>query len=353
MIPAVNIVIPNWNGLRFLSTCLNSLQRQEGRVPWQITVVDNGSIDGSVAYLQREYPDVELVCLPENKGFSAAVNAGICRSKAPWVFLLNNDTEVAPDCLHQLFASLAARPEYDFFAPKMLSYHQHDFLDGAGDGYLRGGAGYRLGTLEQDCRRYNHEGPVFGVCAGAALYRRQLFDHIGLFDEDFFAYLEDVDMNLRLTRAGYKAWYVPTARVYHIGSATSGSRFTPLTLRLSTRNSFFLLLKHYSAATLFRLLPVILIYQGAWLLFTLKKGHLRAYCQGLYQACTGAQTMWQKRSALRALDRLKQAEWLQTLRTAEASVVDSIMHRRRQEGKGNTLLSLYRLLFLGPGQKNR
>jgi GT2 family glycosyltransferase len=350
MTPAVNIVIPNWNGLHFLPACLNSLERQETTVPWQITVVDNGSEDGSVAYLRREYPQVQLVCLPENKGFSAAVNAGICSSTAPWVFLLNNDTELASDCLHQLLTACAAQPEYDVFSPKMLSFHQPEVLDGAGDGYLRGGAGYRLGTLEQDSSRYNQAGPVFGACAGAALYRRQLFDHIGLFDADFFAYVEDVDMNLRLNRAGYKAWYVPGATVYHIGSATSGSKFNPFTLRLSTRNSFYLLIKHYSGMMFLRLLPVIIIYQVAWLFFTLKKGHLRAYCQGLFQALVGTPKMWHKRKAIRSQDRLSQAEWLQMLRATEDAVVTSIMHRRSQEGKNNALLKLYRFLFLGQGR---
>ncbi|MCW5214516.1 glycosyltransferase family 2 protein [Desulfobulbus sp. US5] len=126
-------------------------------------------------------------------------------------------------------------------------------MDGAGDGYLRGGAGYRLGTMELDGPAYNQAGLIFGACAGAVLYRRSLFDQIGLFDEDFFAYLEDVDLNLRINHSGKRGYYVPTAKVYHIGSASSGSKINPFTIRLSTRNSFYVLLKNYPTRLFFSL----------------------------------------------------------------------------------------------------
>ncbi|MCI5159200.1 MAG: glycosyltransferase family 2 protein, partial [Candidatus Electrothrix sp. AUS1_2] len=272
--PAVNIVIPNWNGLRFLPACLASIEQQEDldlAAP-HVTVVDNGSTDGSLEYLRENHPQVQVIALPENRGFSAAVNTGIVSSTAPFVFLLNNDTELDRSCLSHLLKAADELHDFDFFSPKMLSFHDHAVLDGAGDGYLRGGAGYRLGTMEQDGPAYNQPGPIFGACAGAVLYRRSLFDEIGLFDEDFFAYLEDVDLNLRINRSGRKGYYVPTAEVYHIGSASSGSKINPFTIRLSTRNSLYVLLKNYPARLLLRFLPVILIYQFFWLLFVIKKG---------------------------------------------------------------------------------
>ena len=344
MTAAVNIVIPNWNGLRFLPGCLDSLQRQQADFSWQITVVDNGSSDGSLAYLQAQ-PQVQLIALPENRGFSAAVNAGIVSSDAPYVFLLNNDTELPPDCLHQLLKTAHALPEYDFFAPKMLSFHERTVLDGAGDGFLRGGAGYRLGTMEKDSAIYSQPGPVFGACAGAALYRRTVFDRIGLFDEDFFAYLEDVDFNLRLNRAGCKGYYVPAAKVYHIGSASSGSKFNPFTIRLSTRNSFYVLLKHYSLPIVFRFLPVIAVYQMLWLLFTIKKRQFPAYCQGIAEAFTGCWRMVQKRGETHRHDRLNSKEFAACLCAAEQTAITSIMRRRSEQGKSNWLLHAYRVLF--------
>ena len=340
MVAAVSIIIPNWNGLRFLPACLASIQQQLF-TSQQTTVVDNGSSDGSLDYLRTEQPQVQLVSLPENRGFSAAVNAGIRSSNAPYIFLLNNDTELSPDCLAHLFKAAEAMPEYDVFAPKMLSFQQRDVLDGAGDAYLRGGAGYRLGTMEKDSKVYNQPGPAFGACAGAALYRRSLFERIGLFDEDFFAYLEDVDFNLRLNRAGGKAWYVPEAAVYHIGSASSGSKFNPFTIRLSTRNSVYILLKHYSLPLFLRFLPVIVIYQFCWLLFSSKKGHLRAYCQGMAEAWAGCGKMRKKYKEIKHHDCITKAEFAARLRAAEKAAVASIMRMRNEQGKGNSLLRLY------------
>ncbi|XOF32902.1 MAG: glycosyltransferase family 2 protein [Candidatus Electrothrix sp. YB6] len=342
---AVNLIIPNWNGLRFLPTCLTSIARQTYS-SLQITVVDNGSDDGSREYLRQEHPQMQLIALPENRGFSAAVNAGIRSSSAPYVFLLNNDTELPPDCLQHLLTAAEKLPEYDFFAPKMLSFHNRIVLDGAGDGYLRGGAGYRLGTMEQDSAVYNRPGPVFGACAGAALYRRSLFDRIGLFDEDFFAYLEDVDLNLRINRSGSRGYYVPAAQVYHIGSATSGSKINPFTVTLSTRNSIYVLLKNYPASLFIRFLPIICIYQFFWFLFALKKRQFPAYFQGMRQALAGWKKMRKKYYELRCHDVLTTAEFAFRLRDAEKSVVASIMRRRRAEGKGNGLLRIYAGLFL-------
>lgn len=340
----INIVIPHWNGQRFLPNCLASIEQQQC-LGWRITVVDNGSSDGSVEYLQKAYPQVHLITLPENRGFSAAVNAGILSSDATYVFLLNNDTELPPDCLHHLLKAAEELREYDFFAPKMLNFYERTVLDGAGDGYLRGGAGYRLGTMEKDSEIYSQPGPVFGACAGAALYRRNIFDRIGLFDEEFFAYLEDVDLNLRLNRAGYKGYYVPAAKVYHIGSATSGSKFNPFTIRLSTRNSIYVLIKHYSLRLFLRFLPVIVIYQLCWLLFTIKKGQFRAYCQGMGEVLHGFSKMRHKRKDICRHDRLTTAELAVHLKAAEKAAVDSIRRRRSEHGKKNGLLRMYSFFF--------
>jgi GT2 family glycosyltransferase len=343
--PAVNIVIPNWNGLRFLPACLASIEQQQDVVSLEVTVVDNGSTDGSLEYLREHHPQVRVIALPENRGFSAAVNQGILSSTAPYVFLLNNDTELAPDCLSRLMEVADEQKEFDFFSPKMLSFHERTILDGAGDSYLRGGAGYRLGTMEQDSPIYNQAGPIFGACAGAALYRRSLFDQIGLFDEDFFAYLEDVDLNLRINHSGRRGYYVPTAKVYHIGSASSGSKINPFTIRLSTRNSFYVLLKNYPGRLFFRFLPVILIYQFFWLLFVIKKGQIPAYLQGIVQAVLGMKTMRKKRKEISKHDFLNIAEFAACLSTAEKSVVESIMRRRKAERKTNWLPDIYLVFF--------
>jgi len=304
------VIIPNFNGRRVLDECLASLARQTVS-PREVIVVDNGSTDGSAEHVRRRHPGVVVLELPENRGFSAAVNAGIGAATAPLLFLLNNDTELAPDCLAQLAAAASSRTDCQVFAAKMLSYHQRHLLDGAGDGYLRGGAGYRLGTMEEDGPLFGRPGRVFGACAGAALYRRELFSRIGFFDEDFFAYLEDVDFNLRACRAGCVCHYVPAARVFHLGSATSGSKINAFTVRLSTRNSLCVLLKHYSLALVLRWLPVILLYQLAWLLLTVKKGQLGAWCAGLREFLALWPCMRAKRAGLRELSVLTEGEFAQ------------------------------------------
>ncbi|HSO08917.1 MAG TPA: glycosyltransferase family 2 protein [Desulfoprunum sp.] len=342
--PSIEILIPNWNGRHLLKDCLDSLQCQTVD-DFAVTVIDNGSTDGSVEFIAGSYPEVRCIALPDNRGFSAAVNAGITQSAAPWILLLNNDMEVQADCLAALHQAIDRDRDYDFFALKMMNFHHRSYIDGAGDGVLRGGAGYRLGTMEIDGPPYDKEREVFGACAGAALYRRDLFDRVGLFDSDFFAYLEDVDLNLRARRLGCRCRFLPGARVYHIGSATSGSKFNPLTIRLSTRNSINVLVKNYPPALLLRYLPVIAIYQLAWFCFCVKKRLLLPYLQGIVAAWRCLPTMTAKRSAPVGAQ-MTVAEFDAILRRGERDAVESIMARRRSEGKGNGLLRLYCRLFL-------
>ena len=339
----IDIVIPNWNGKHFLQVCLDSIRAQSFR-DWRVFLVDNGSTDASVAYVCEHFPEVHIIALPENTGFSPAVNRGIAAGDGEFVFLLNNDTELAPDCLERLMEAAAHSPA-DFFAAKMLSFHQRDLLDGAGEGYLRGGAGYRLGTLEADGGFYEQSRPVFGACAGAALYRRRVFDEVGGFDPDFFAYLEDVDWNLRAARVGKICRYVAEARVYHIGSASSGSKINPFTVRLSTRNSFFVLAKNYSAAMLLRFCLCIAVYQFFWLLFALKKRQIVPYVQGCFAALADLPAMRRKfRDGLPGPE-IAPALLRDKLRQAEREAVESIMRRRAAAGKGDTLFRLYLWFF--------
>ena len=342
--PWLAVVIPNWNGRHLLEDCLDSLRRQSC-TEFSVTVVDNGSTDGSAEWLCHAYPEVRCIVLPENKGFSAAVNAGIEQTSAQWVLLLNNDMEIDGDCIATLKRTVEQYPRYDLFALKMLNFHQRSHLDGAGDGFIRGGAGYRLGTMEEDSSFYRGDRDVFGACAGAALYRRSLFERVGLFDEDFFAYLEDVDFNIRAQRSGCRCRYISGARVYHIGSATSGSKFNPLTIRLSTRNSLYVLIKNYPAVLILKYLPVICIYQLAWLCFCIKKGLLLPYLQGLLDGCRSFAVMTRKRRS-QATGQIPLEQFDAILRWGERQAITSIMDRRRAAGKGNLLLRIYDRLFI-------
>ncbi len=344
--PLIDIIIPNWNGASMLADCLRSLAVQTFS-GFRIIVIDNGSEDESVSLLENQFPQVKLLKFNENRGFSVAVNHGISNSTAPWLLLLNNDMEVAQDCLENLRIAIEKYQDYTFFSLKMVNFHQRHLLDGAGDSVLKGGVGYKLGTMERDSDYYSADRDTFGVCAGAGLYKQELFEKIGLFDPEFFAYLEDVDLNMRARRCGLKCRYIGSAVVYHIGSATSGSKINGLTVRLSTRNNYRVLFKNYSLSMFIRFLPSILAYQLMWAIFSCKKKQIIPYCKGAFEAVKTLSQFIKKRSViLKNQDNIPEKEFVQLIGDAEKEAVCSIMARRTAEGKTNFLLLCYSRLFL-------
>lgn len=343
--PVLEIIIPNWNGKEMLRHCLTSLT-QQSFTGFRVIVVDNGSTDGSVEMLKKDYPFVKLLTFHYNSGFSVAVNAGVKEAVAPLLLLLNNDMEVASDCLERLVEKSRQYPDYGFFALKMMNFNHRELIDGAGDAVLRGGVGYRLGTMERDCDRYKKDREVFGSCAGAAMYRREFFDKAGLFDEDFFAYLEDVDLNMRARRLGIRCMYLSDTVVYHIGSATSGSKINPLTIRLSTRNNINVLLKNYPISYFLRFAPAIAVYQLMWLCFCCKKMMLLPMIHGVFEAVANRRSFLSKRSRVFETGDIESNKKLaDRIVEAEKEAVQSIIERRRQEGKTSRLLRLYCRLF--------
>jgi len=344
--PLIEIIIPNWNGERLLAECLRSLSQQTFS-DFRVIVVDNGSKDASVAMVERDFSQVKILKFNKNTGFSVAVNRGISEARSPWILLLNNDMEVAPDCLENLLLAIEKYKNYQFFALKMLNFYQRNVLDGAGDAVLRGGVGYRLGTMESDSEYYSRDRDTFGVCAGAGLYKRELFEKIGFFDPEFFAYLEDVDLNMRARRRGMRCKFIHSAVVYHIGSATSGSKINDLTIRLSTRNNFYVLLKNYSLWMFIRFFPAIIVFQLMWALFVCKKGMIVPYIKGVWSAAkTSSSFMDKRREIIHSLDNITEKEFVTLISSAEKDVVNSIMERRKASGKGNFLLFCYRKMFL-------
>lgn len=341
----IEIIIPNWNGKQLLVECLNSLRNQTSQ-EFSVTVVDNGSADGSVELIRDYFPEVKLIPFASNKGFSVAVNEGIRNRSAEWVFLLNNDIEVAEDCIREILSAIEKYREYDFFSLRMMSYHHRDVFDGAGDAVMRGGVGYRVGTQEKGGQKYMHDRDVFGACAGAAIYSSRFFEDVGVFDEDFFAYLEDVDLNMRAVHRGFRCRYLADAVVYHIGSATTGSKINPMTIRLSTKNNINVILKNYPASLLLRMSPAICVYQLMWFLFVCKKKMVIPYFQGIVAALKQVRPMLAKRRDLLEQRKIPTVLFHQALKASEREAVRSIMDRRSEEGKGNAVLNLYCRLFL-------
>ena len=224
----VTVIIPNYNGLQFMEPCLKALEGQNYK-EFDLLVVDNGSQDGSGEWLRER--GIPTLFLGENTGFSGAVNAGIRAVSTPYVILLNNDTEPFPDYVGELVRCLDRFPEVFSVSSKMIQLYHKDLMDDAGDMYSVLGWAYQRG-VGQPSSGYQRACQVFAACAGAAIYRREVFEEIGYFDESHFAYLEDIDVGYRARIYGYRNVYCPTAKVYHVGSGTSGSKYNSFKVRL-------------------------------------------------------------------------------------------------------------------------
>lgn len=278
----VTVVIPNYKGEAYLRPCVESLLAGTG-LEMDVIIVDNGSRDGCVEEVRRLYPQVECVCLDQNYGFCKAVNIGIRKAETPYVFLLNNDTLVCKGAVEALLASLKKDRRIFSVEAKMIQYQDRTKIDSAGTFYNAFGWAYARGK-DRPADQYRKRGPVFSACAGAAMYRREVFEEIGLFDEEHFAYLEDVDVGYRARIAGYRNVYEPMARIIHVGSAASGSRHNEFKVRLSARNNLYLIYKNMPVLQILLNLPFLLAGFLVKYLFFLKKGLGAIYLKGLMEA---------------------------------------------------------------------
>ncbi len=294
----ISIVIPNWNGKHFLADCLDSIRKQTHK-SIETIIIDNGSHDGSVEFLKTNYPEVKLITYEVNTGFAPAVNAGIKAATGHYIALLNNDTIIEPLWVEELVKGLDEHPEVGSVGCKMLAYDDQTILDGVGDGYRRGGLPGRIGHREKDEGRFDKQRYILGACGGAAMYRRELFDNVGYFDDDYFAYLEDVDLGLRAQSAGYKCLYIPTAIVYHLGCGTTGSGYSPMVVKLSSQNNFNTIVKNIPMPLLLKFLPHILYWQTFYLaVVTIRGGQLIPWLIGTGKAIGMLPKMLKKRAEI-------------------------------------------------------
>lgn len=246
----VSIVIPNWNGLQFLKICLSSLEKQTFK-GFEIIIIDNGSLDGSKEFISRNYPKIILISLDKNIGFSPAVNLGIKQAKGEYIFLLNNDTKVEANCLEFLVKALKSHHDVGMVAAKMLQFHNPDLIDSAGDYIDAVGHANNLGYGEKDSKKFNKPKYIFLVTGGGSIFKKEVFEKVGLFDEDYFAYMEDVDLSLRAQFAGFKGYFEPRAIIYHIHKATS-NRNKAFTEYLQYRNMTMTVLKDFPGKLFFQ-----------------------------------------------------------------------------------------------------
>ena len=281
----VSIVIPNYNGEKYIIDCIASVYHQIDHKP-NIIVIDNHSTDTSVPLIKTHYPDITLIENSENVGFAAAVNQGIRATNARYVILFNNDAFARDGFVEALVACMETDPEIFSAGAKMLRHSEPGIIDTAGDELTILGWAYKTGD-GQPSDRYERQRRIFSACAGAAIYRRQVFEEIGYFDERFFAYLEDVDIGFRANLHGYKNVFCPAAEVEHIGSATSGSKYNDFKVRISARNNIWMLAKNLPLAL--KVLNALFILVGIMIkaAFFVLKGYGRSYLKGTSEGIKG------------------------------------------------------------------
>jgi len=311
----VQVIIPNWNGRHLLPRCLRALSAQSFS-DFSVTVVDNGSTDGSVAWLREHAPSVRVIANAVNQGFAAAVNQGIRASEGEYVATLNNDTEPEPGWLEALVAAADSDDRVGMCASKMLFTDCPHVINSAGICIDPAGITWDRQGGETDDPSDEKVVEIFGPCAGAALYRRAMFEEIGLFDEDFFAYLEDVDLAWRARLAGWRAVYVPLARVYHLHSGTLGEG-SPLKSFLLGRNKVWLIAKNYPMPWLALYLPVILLYDLGAVLYALLVRRDVYALRGRWVGLTRLPQVWPKRWRVQAMRRISTREWRRLLSPLE------------------------------------
>jgi GT2 family glycosyltransferase len=323
--------------------CIASLLRQS--IPareYEIIVVENEARPETVL------PDplsenVRRIELAENYGTTGSINRGVANSLSEYVLMLNNDVELDPQFLVTLTSVLNNAQQYGFATGKLISAAgNRDRLDGAGDALLLGGGAFRLGHSDLDVGQFDHSRPVLAGCGAATLFRRSVFEEVQGLDEDFFAYLDDVDLALRAHLIGHQGIYVPSAFAYHIGSATLGHALHPKIVEWMTRNQILLVAKNYPSGVLLKLLPQIVAFQILWCGMVMRRCRFISYAKGMIGAMRALPQSLGRRKLLKQR-RITDAEFLNLLKTSEEQILEWENMRTLESRSG--LLKAYFTLF--------
>jgi len=294
----VTVVIVNWNGGTVLDECLAQLLKQS-LPPARILLMDNGSTDGSVERAEQ-VAGITVRRMGANLGFAAANNRAVAECDTEWVALLNPDAFAEPHWLERLLAAARAHPQAAAFGSRQMAQGSPGTLDGVGDIYHMSGLVWRRGHGRAYRAEDSQAGAIFSPCACAALYRRDALASAGGFDEDFFCYVEDVDLGFRLRLAGYASWYVPDAVVHHVGSATSGGKHSDFAVYHGHRNLVWAFVKNMPGILFWAFLPlnillnVVIVAHFAW------RGQGKVVSRAKWDALAGLPAMWRKRRAIQA-----------------------------------------------------
>ena len=291
----ISIIITNYNGKRFLEECLSSIASQTFS-DYETILVDNASRDGSVVFVKERYPWIRIIEKSENLGFAGGTNAGIREAKGEYILTLNNDTRLEPEFLEEMIAAIRTDEQVGMVAPKMLLMDGR--INATGMCISRSGAAWNRGMFEEDAGQYDLAERMIGACAGAALYRRELFDEIGLFDEDFFLYHEDVDLSFRAFLAGWDCLYWPEAVVWHVNSGTLGFE-SENCVYYGNRNIIWFVVKSYPTWLLVSSLPWIIGRNVGVVFYYLMHGKFRVALKAKMDAIYGLANSGKKRKNLR------------------------------------------------------
>lgn len=304
----VSVVIPNWNGKHFLNECLASLKDQTYQ-DLEIILVDGGSSDSSVEFVRRFFPEVQIVQLEKNKGFSGAANEGLRTAKGRFVALLNNDAMADRRWIEELVKGIRSSREIGFCTSKILRAPGIK-MDTAGDQYTRYGVAMKRGQ-NAEANRFSEAEFVFGACAAGALYSKVMLEETGYFDEDLCCIYEDVDLSFRAQLRGFKCLYVPTAIVHHIVGGTSG-RNNDFTLYYGQRNMVSVFLKNMPAPFLIRYLPLHLSYTVLAMIYHLSKGRGKMFLHAKADALRQIGRTLQKRKIIQGKRKVS-SKYLETM----------------------------------------
>ncbi|WP_405291618.1 glycosyltransferase family 2 protein [Methanobrevibacter sp.] len=277
----VSVVTPNYNGEKFLKTFFESLNNDSEFIG-EVIIIDNGSSDNSKDYINSNTFDfpVKLIENSQNLGFAPAVNQGISHAKHEYIFSLNNDTEVKEGSIKHMVDLISSSEDIFSVQAKMLQFNNKDLIDDAGDEYNLLAWTKKTGE-NHNSNEFNQVKEIFSSCAGAALYKKSLLEELGMFDDNFFAYMEDVDLAIRARINGYRNLLCPQAVVYHIGSATSGSRYNEFKVKLAARNNVWVVYKNIPIPL--KIINFIFLFLGFLIkyLFFVKKGFGSIYLAGI------------------------------------------------------------------------
>lgn len=293
----VAVLIVNWNAARFLERCIASLMRQT-RMPDQVILVDNASTDESLAIVRR-FPAVRLIALDSNTGFARANNIAIesVAHGTEWVALLNPDAFAEPEWLEQLLTAAQCHPGCAMFSSKLLDAADTERLDGIGDAYHLSGRVWRRSNGAYSGPQAQQGCQVFSPCAAAAMFRKDAFLAAGGFDEDYFCYVEDVDLGFRLRLLGSRCWYVSDSVALHVGSAVTGRR-SDFSIYHGHRNLVWTFVKNMPGVLFWLLLPLHVALNFVSIIWFTLRGQGAVILRAKRDALLGLPKMWRKRQQI-------------------------------------------------------